>query len=115
MKITPLKRKPFPLKRKGNLKRKPPVPKEDAGKLWEFYLEIWNERPHRSEVSGTYLGSEPKSWMFDHLLEKNLYPELKYEKENIILVTLDEHTNKGNGFPATKHWEAIEKAKKRFL
>jgi hypothetical protein len=52
--------------------------------------------------------------MFDHLLEKSKHPELKYEKENIILVTFEEHEKKTNGFPDEKHKELIEVAKQKF-
>jgi 5-methylcytosine-specific restriction endonuclease McrA len=113
MKRTPLKRKAA-LKRKGPIKR-PPLRKvidtEERDKMWDLFMEIWKERPHKSQVSGAVLWSEPKTWMFDHLLEKSKHPELKYEKENIILVTFEEHERKTNGFPDEKHKELIERAK----
>ena len=59
-------------------------------------MEIWKERIHESEVSGTYLGKEALSTFFHHILPKNKYPELAYEKSNIILLTLEEHTNVEN-------------------
>jgi hypothetical protein len=58
-----------------------------------FFLEIWNERKHYSEVSGDYLGKEPLSTFFHHILPKEKYPDEAYDKSNIILLTLDEHTN----------------------
>jgi hypothetical protein len=84
---------------------------EDIAKMWGLFIEIWNKRPHYSEVSGVWLGNEPKSWMFDHLLEKSKYPEIKYEKWNIALVSFDEHSRKTNGFPLPKHQELIELAR----
>lgn len=87
---------------------------EDIAKMWGLFIEIWNERPHYSEVSGAWLGNEPKSWMFDHLLEKSRYPEIKYEKWNICLVTFDEHSMKTNGFPLPKHTELIEQTKIKY-
>lgn len=80
-----------------------------------LYKEIWAERPHYSEVSGKYLGKEPMLWMFDHLLEKSKYPHLRLEKDNIILVTFEEHEVKGYGYPHAKHQELINKAKQQFL
>ena len=59
--------------------------------MQEFFVEIWNERPHKSEVSGTYLGNEPLSTFFHHILPKNKYPEARLDEENIILLTLNEH------------------------
>jgi hypothetical protein len=59
----------------------------------EMFLDIWKKKRHYSEVSGTYLGSEPMSTYFHHILPKSKYPEACFDAENIILLTLDEHTN----------------------
>ena len=61
--------------------------------LHELFMNIWKKRKHYSEVSGKYLGSEPLSIYFHHILPKNKYPELCLDEENIILLTLDEHSN----------------------
>jgi hypothetical protein len=61
-----------------------------------FFLSIWKKKPHKSEVSGVYLGSEPMSVYFHHILAKEKYPEACFDKENIILLTLDEHSNVEN-------------------
>ena len=58
-----------------------------------FFKEIWKERPHQSEISGVYLGKEASSAFFHHILPKNKYPEIRMDKENIILLTIDEHAN----------------------
>lgn len=58
-----------------------------------FFKQIWDERKHRSEVSGTSLGKEPLSTFFHHILPKSKYPEMAYMKSNIILLTLEEHDN----------------------
>ena len=68
-----------------NKKRKAP-----SG-MREFFLSIWNKRPHYSEVSGKFLGNEPLSTMFHHILEKELYPELALDEDCVILVTPEEH------------------------
>lgn len=73
------------------LKKNIPQKKEE-NMLHVFFMEIWKERPHYSEISGTYLGKEPMSTYFHHILPKSKYPEAEYEKSNIILLTLDEHT-----------------------
>ena len=100
-----------PLKRAAIKKSKLNVEREyKDNKMWELFLEIWKERPHKSEVSGKWLGNEPLSYMFDHLLEKETYPNIKYEKWNIALVTLEEHDAKGMKFPLPKHKELIDKA-----
>jgi hypothetical protein len=62
----------------------------------EFFMSIWNQKPHRSEVSGDYLGKEPMSTYFHHILPKEKYPEACLDEENIILLTLEEHSNVEN-------------------
>jgi hypothetical protein len=59
----------------------------------DLFLQIWEKRPHRSEVSGEFLGNEPLTIFFHHILPKEKYPEACFDEENIILLTLDEHTN----------------------
>lgn len=80
----------------------------------EFYSRIWAKRGPYSEISGTYLGAEVNKACIDHLCEKSKYPELRYEEDNILLVTIEEHGLKTNGFPLPKHLESTNKAKKRF-
>jgi hypothetical protein len=64
--------------------------------LKEFFLSIWKKRPHKSEVSGAYLGSEPMSTYFHHILPKEKYPEACLDEENIVLLSLLEHSNVEN-------------------
>ena len=64
-----------------------------ANEMHQFFLDIWKKRPHYSEISGTFLGKEPLSIFFHHILPKNKFPEAAFDEENIILLTLDEHTN----------------------
>src|SRR6478752_5008982 len=69
----------------------------------EFFLGIWKKRtPHNCENCGKWLGPEPLSYMFDHLLEKSKYPELKYEEENICYLCLECHDNKTRGLISEK-------------
>jgi hypothetical protein len=56
-----------------------------------FFKGIWNKRKHVSELSGEYLGKEPKTIFFHHLLPKSKYPQAEFDEENIILVTFVEH------------------------
>ena len=65
----------------------------NISELRDFFLQIWGKRRHVSEVSGDYLGKEPLSVFFHHILPKEKYPEAKLDEDNIILLTLDEHTN----------------------
>jgi len=79
--------------KKSTLAAKPTVRVDKPNENHLFFTEIWKERLHMSEVSGVYLGKEPSSAFFHHILPKNKYPDLRLNKENIILLTLDEHAN----------------------
>jgi hypothetical protein len=70
--------------------------REEILKMRQFFLEIWNKRPHKSEVSGAYLGSEPMNTYFHHILPKEKYPEACLDEENIVLLSLEEHSNVEN-------------------
>lgn len=61
-----------------------------------FFLQIWTKRKHYSEVSGTFLGSEPLTIFFHHILPKEKFPQAKLDEDNIILLTFDEHNNVEN-------------------
>lgn len=77
----------------------PPPVKENVTQMRDFFLGIWNKRKkHECENCGEWLGKEPLSYMFDHLLEKKSHPELRLEEENIMLVCLKCHDEKTRGF-----------------
>jgi hypothetical protein len=65
----------------------------DMLQMYEFFSSIWKKRNHYSEISGTYLGKDPLSIYFHHILSKEKYPEAMFDEENIVLLTLDEHTD----------------------
>jgi hypothetical protein len=78
----------------GNYKAMEVLVKEISNlktQMREMFLTIWKKKPHRSEVSNTYLGSEPMSTYFHHILPKEKYPEACLDEENIILLTFIEH------------------------
>jgi len=80
-------RKPMSSKWSKKLDNSP----EDVDEMREFFMKIWRKRPHHSQVSLDYLGKEPLSVFFHHILPKNKYPDAKFDEENIILLTLEEH------------------------
>ena len=57
----------------------------------DFFLQIWRKRSHHSEVSGKWLGKEPLTVFFHHILPKEKYPEAALDEQNIIFLTLEEH------------------------
>lgn len=73
--------------------KKQSSPKEDINQMREFFMDIWRKRRHYSEVSGEYLGKEPLSIYFHHILPKEKFKQAQYDEDNIILLTFDEHSN----------------------
>ena len=78
--------KPKVFKGKGKSKRS----------KYKFFEEIWNERPHKSQLSGKPL--LPKTdfrwhWQFLHVLPHGRFKSLEFEKKNILLALPDEHEN----------------------
>jgi hypothetical protein len=57
----------------------------------DLFVRIWKQRPHKSEISKAYLGSEALSTYFHHILPKEKYPQAAFDEENIILLTWEEH------------------------
>lgn len=74
-------------KRLNNAKVK--VQKLPKGEL-QLFIEIWNERPRISEVSGIAL-RDFNPCNFSHILTKGAYPRYRLNKENIVLKTFYEH------------------------
>ena len=109
-----LKRKPLPASRQLGIRAKVQsfVDRERINKMRSFFMEIWKKRKHYSEVSGVFLGDEPMSTYFHHIMPKEKYPELAYEESNIILLTLDEHTNVENDI---YRYEEINKRRSELL
>jgi hypothetical protein len=56
-----------------------------------MFKEIWNEREHKSFVSGELLGHYAKPHFFAHVLSKGAYPRYRLNKDNIVLLTMEEH------------------------
>jgi len=97
-------RKPFP--KISSFKSRNTIPTKDEiqkniNDLYTrnlFFASIWDKRKHNCENCEKWLGDEPFSYMFDHLLEKSKYPKLKYEQDNICILCLECHDNKTRGF-----------------
>lgn len=59
------------------------------GKMLDLFKEIWEEREHKSYISDVGLFFNP--WCFAHVLSKQSYPRYKFNKDNIVLLTPEEH------------------------
>jgi 5-methylcytosine-specific restriction endonuclease McrA len=80
----------------------------------EFFMSIWNQRPHVCQHCGAHLGREPRSYMFDHLLEKSKHKNLEFEEENIWMVCLSCHDQKSRGIITDKYREKINFVSTKF-
>jgi hypothetical protein len=107
---TPLKTKKSLTPRKKTNEQKAEK-KRATEEMWKFFLEIWNERPHRCEVTGKFLGKEPLTTMFHHLLPKqdSCFPQYKFKKWNIALIHPDIHTT------VEQNMDLVPKLKERYL
>ncbi len=88
--------KGFSSKKSSFLTKKQDKSSDNLLEMRKLFLDIWNIRPHRSEVSGDYLGAEALSTYFHHILSKSKYPEACLDAENIVLLSLIEHANVEN-------------------
>ena len=70
--------------------------KLNTAEMFEFFISYWKKSDKKSAVSGKFLGKEPLSVFFHHILPKEKYPEACLDEENIILLTLEEHSNVEN-------------------
>ena len=87
---------------------------ETEYKFKEFFISIWEKRPHICISCDVYLGNEPRTFHFDHILEKEKYPELEFKEENIELLCLHCHDNKTRGHYSEKIKKNIERVKQLF-
>jgi 5-methylcytosine-specific restriction endonuclease McrA len=82
----------------------------------KMFLDIWSKLTKKNCWScNAYLGEEPLSIFFDHLVEKSKHPELDLVKENIYICCVDCHTKKTMGNPTEAHKKAIKEAKLKLL
>jgi len=83
---------------KFHYKWKPKIKKvilpKNTGQL-ALFDQIWNTRPHVSELSGgpldKYYNTPFFIWLFAHVLDKKNYPLFIIEEENIMLMSPEEH------------------------
>lgn len=78
-------KKPYRIPKKSEKQKKTTA--EDIA----FFKEIWDERPHYSEVSGEFLGHDFNVCFFSHTLTKGSYPRFRHLKRNIVLMSFAEH------------------------
>lgn len=57
----------------------------------KLFYKIWQERPHICVNCKVNLGNEAKTFNFAHIKPKGLYPELRLDPFNIILLCYECH------------------------
>ena len=91
LKHSPLKHSDSSSLKKTKSKLKTEEQRDEKQKMKDFFLYLWSIRPHYSEVSGKWLGNECKSIFQHHIIPKSTCLEGKYDPENIIFLTPEEH------------------------
>lgn len=99
--------------KKSSIKQKFRKP---TGEL-ELFKQIWEERPHVSQISNEPLESF-NIFYFSHILTKQSYPGYRLKKENIWIVTPSEHREWETGSREDSKWdkkkEMAEKLKAQY-
>lgn len=67
--------------------------KQFVDKDTSFYNELWRENLHICSICNCDLGGTWKNWNFHHLKPKAKFPELRYDKDNVVLICLTCHSN----------------------
>ena len=81
--------------------------KQNGRTLFSLFEEIWNEREHVSFLSGKKLGKFNVSY-FAHVVARSKSLSLSYSKENIVLLTVEEHSLFDHGTEAQREMYAIK-------
>ena|SRR5271155_232711 len=78
-----------------NVSRKGKIRQQQKAKLIEkdrlLWAAIWEERPHIDFETNEPIYGEPLTLYFHHILERRNYPQYRYSKWNIVLVSWDTH------------------------
>ena len=87
--------------------------KPETEQQWNLFQKLWEALPKikRCWSCDARIFGPNKPLYWDHLLEKNKYPELRLEPKNLFFCCGDCHQKKNMGWPTVKHKEAIEQAK----
>ena len=80
-------------------------------KMFLFFIEIWEDTPQsmrKCYETGRWLGNEPLSTFFHHVLEKQTYPEFCLERWNIVLLHPDVHNQVHSNIDKTPKVKALK-------
>lgn len=65
----------------------------------ELFMQIWAKRKHLCDLCGKFLGHEPKTFHFSHIISKGSEPKGRLDEDNIMLNCLPCHTAWDHGDP----------------
>lgn len=86
---------------------------EQEDSTWEedtkFYSYIWSMRKHECYETGKWLGNEPLTVFFHHVLPKEQFPEYRHASWNILLISHETHDQ------VHMDMDRTPKIKKRYL
>ena len=100
---------------KGLSKKSSKTQLDKPSEMKEFFMDFWkNNKQHTCEVCSKHLGNEPRTYMFDHVLEKSKYPELAFVEENIMYLCLECHDEKTRGHHSEVTIKRIEYLKAKY-
>lgn len=77
---------------------------KETKEMFSLFREIWDEREDEQGFCYCFESGRPldpvqyrsNSAVYDHVLEKSMYPEYKFNKKNIIIVHPEIHQQKGS-------------------
>ena len=91
----------------------------------QMYWDIWTVREHKSFISGTpLLDPNQAAWVsqFAHVIPKSKYPQIRFNPEYVVLLTVDEHFGWDNltddqrrKFYPYADWDKLEDLKKELI
>lgn len=118
-----LKRSSGPIKKRKKTQEEIDTQKEEYERDWSFYRVQWALREekigwnrfHICESCKQQIWGELKSLYMDHILEKSVYPELRYEPRNMAILCEPCHTRKTNGDVNVVYKQRIEQAKRELI
>lgn len=85
--------------------------------MYSLFDELWEKlpKPRKCWSCDKKITGQNLSVYWDHLLEREFYPEFTLEERNLYFCCLKCHDSKTKGFPTEEHKQAIERAKKELL
>jgi hypothetical protein len=66
---------------------------ESINQMHDFFFSIWKKKKHVSDLNGEILISPICSAYYHHILPRRKFPEAKFDEENIVQLSINQHAN----------------------